>query len=137
MFRNTVTRLIEWGDCDPAGIVFNPNFFSYFDHATALLYDAIGWPKSRMLSELGAAGCPLVETRATFLKPCRYGETVEIKSEVVSVGSSSFEIVHTLSRDDTVCVEGREKRVWTVRDAETGQLRSQPLPEDIRARLLG
>ena len=29
----TVTRTvrIEWGDCDPAGIVYFPRYFEYFD----------------------------------------------------------------------------------------------------------
>ena len=35
MFSNTRHRTIEWGDCDPAGIVFNPRYFEWFDAATA------------------------------------------------------------------------------------------------------
>lgn len=132
-----MTRRIEWGECDPAGIVFNPNFFSYFDHATTMLYEAVGWPKARMLAEFGAAGCPLVETTARFLRPCRYGDTVEIVTEVLDLGRSSFGIGHTLTCEGAVCVEGREKRVWTIRDAETGRLRSEPVPDEIRALFLG
>ena len=30
--RHQVT--IEWGDCDPAGIVYFPNYFRYFDGST-------------------------------------------------------------------------------------------------------
>lgn len=136
MLENTVTRLIEWGDCDPAGIVFNPNFFAYFDHCTTLLYEAAGWPKPKMLTEFGIAGCPLVTTGATFKRPCRYGDTVEITTRIVTVGASSFEIEHVLTLDGAVCVEGREKRVWAVEDAATGALRSAPIPDDVRARFL-
>jgi acyl-CoA thioesterase FadM len=28
---------IEWGDCDPAGIVFYPRYFVMFDRSTSLL----------------------------------------------------------------------------------------------------
>jgi len=31
MLKNTHTQTIEWGDCDPAGIVFYPRYFAYFD----------------------------------------------------------------------------------------------------------
>lgn len=137
MLKNTVTRLIEWGDCDPAGIVFNPNFFAYFDHCTSLLYEAAGWPKPRMLAEFGIAGCPLVTTGATFKRPCRYGDTVEITSRVAEVRTSSFDIEHLLMKDGATCVEGKETRVWTIKDAETGALKSAPIPDEIRERFLG
>ena len=31
MFRNRLDRRMEWGDCDAAGIVFNPRVFAFFD----------------------------------------------------------------------------------------------------------
>lgn len=64
MLTNKLRRRIEWGHCDPAGIVFNPNFFSFFDHGTTMLYEAAGWPKHVMKELFGIVGCPLVETRA-------------------------------------------------------------------------
>lgn len=137
MLEHTMTRRIEWGDCDPAGIVFNPNFFAYFDHATTLLYEAAGWPKPRMLAEFGIAGCPLVATNASFRKPCRFGENVEIASRVVDIGRSSFAIAHSLSSGGSVCVEAEETRVWTERDADTGALRSRPIPDAVRAAFRG
>ena len=83
MLSSTLTRRVEWGDCDPAGIVFNPQFFRWFDHGTTMLYEAAGWPKQEMLKRFDAAGCPLVDTRASFKAPCRYGDDVEITTEIV------------------------------------------------------
>ncbi len=31
---------IEWGHCDPAGIVFNARFFEFFDWSAWLLFEA-------------------------------------------------------------------------------------------------
>jgi 4-hydroxybenzoyl-CoA thioesterase len=137
MLSNTVSRRIEWGDCDPAGIVFNPRFFAFFDHCTTMLYEAAGWPKQAMVEKFGIVGCPLVETRAKFLSPCSYGDEVSITSTVADLRNSSFDIRHTLSRDGTPCVEGFETRVWTRRDLETGRLRSTPLPPEVVARFQG
>lgn len=137
MLTNTLTRRIEWGDCDPAGIVFNPNFFSFFDHGTTMLYEAAGWPKQEMLRRFGIAGCPLVETRARFLAPCRYGDEVRIETAVTDVRRSSFDIRHRLTRGDTLCVEGFETRVWAEKEPETGKLRSAPIPEEVAARFRG
>ena len=136
MLSNTLSRRVEWGDCDPAGIVFNPQFFRWFDHGTTMLYEAAGWPKQEMLAHFGAAGCPLVDTRATFKAPCRYGDDIEITSEIAQIKDRSFDIRHTLRKGDTVCVEGFETRVWTVKGPEGG-LKSAPLPEDLVIRFRG
>lgn len=127
MLSNTLSRRIEWGDCDPAGIVFNPQFFRWFDHGTTMLYEAAGWPKQQMLALFGGAGCPLVDTRATFKAPCRYGDDVTITTEIVTVKERSFDIRHSLRKGETLCVEGFETRVWTVKDPERG-LKSAPIP---------
>jgi acyl-CoA thioesterase FadM len=42
-------RRVEWGDCDPARIVFNPRFFEWFDAQTALIFETIGLPKRDLL----------------------------------------------------------------------------------------
>ena len=133
MLSNTLSRRVEWGDCDPAGIVFNPQFFRWFDHGTTMLYEAAGWPKQEMLAHFGAAGCPLVDTRAIFKAPCRFGDDVEITSEIAAIKDRSFDVRHILTRDGTLCVEGVETRVWTVKDPVRG-LKSAPLPEELTAR---
>lgn len=137
MLSNTLSRRIEWGDCDPAGIVFNPNFFSFFDHCTTMLYEAAGWPKQVMVEKFDIAGCPLVETRAKFMAPCSYGDEVTITSSIAEIRNSSFDIKHELSKGDRLCVEGFETRVWTRKDAETGRLKSAPLPQEVVLRFKG
>ena len=132
MLSNTTTRRIEWGDCDPAGIVFNPRYFAFFDHASSMLYEAAGWPKPRMLDRFGIAGCPIVETTASFRAPCRWGEDVEIVSTITRVGRSSFSTRHELSRHGRLHVEGNETRVWSRIDPGTGELTSAPLPDELR-----
>ena len=135
LFSNTRRLMIEWGHCDPAGIVFNPRYFEFFDWSTAmLLFAACGMSKAEMLSTFGAAGAPVVATEAKFLKPCSYGDEVTIVSTVVKVGRSSFEIEHRVFNNDELAVEGRETRVWAVSGGR-GKLRSEPLPEKIAARL--
>jgi 4-hydroxybenzoyl-CoA thioesterase len=138
-FQFTRKLTIEWGHCDPAGIVFNPRFFEFFDWSTALLVRAaLGLEKAEMLAAYGLAGIPLVDTRATFHRPSRYGEEVEIVSSVTAVGRSSFEIDHRLFNNARLAVEGREKRVWAVRDGENGgRLKAQAMPDDVARKLKG
>jgi 4-hydroxybenzoyl-CoA thioesterase len=136
MFTRTTQVEIQFGDCDPAGIVYYPNYFRFFDNATAgLLSAAFAMHKRNWLEHFGIAGIPMVDTGARFIKPSRFGDVVDIRSEITELGRSSFSVKHTLLRDGEVAIEAHEKRVWVVRD-EQGGIRSAPLPEDVR-RLLG
>jgi 4-hydroxybenzoyl-CoA thioesterase len=132
-FSNTRTVRIEWGDCDPAGIIFYPRYFEIFDASTAMLFErATGLTKYQQLKSLNFAGYPLVRTRARFIKPTRFGDDVTVDTKI-TFGRSSFEIEHRLSLKGETCVECSEKRVWVVRDAQGG-LKSHPVPEDVLAK---
>ena len=132
MFTRTIKVEIQFGDCDPAGIVYYPNYFRFFDNATAaLLSAAFVMHKRNWLEHFGIAGIPMVDTGARFIKPSRFGDVVDIRSEVTELGRSSFSVKHTLLRDGEIAIEAHEKRVWVVRD-EQGGIRSAPLPEDVR-----
>jgi 4-hydroxybenzoyl-CoA thioesterase len=133
MLSNTRNVRIEWGDCDPAGIIFFPNYFRIFDHSTAMLFEAVlGMSKFEMFKQLEFTGWPLVKTQAKFIKPTRFGDDVVVESKI-SFGRSSFEIEHKLTLNDELCAECSEKRVWTVRDAN-GKLKSHPVPDAVLAK---
>ena len=132
-FTNTRKVRIEWGDCDPAGIIFYPRYFDIFDASTALIFErALGVTKFQMFKTLEFAGFPLVRTRARFLKPTRFGDDVVVESKI-SFGRSSFDVEHRLSLNGEICAECSEKRVWVVRDAD-GRLKSHPVPDAVLAK---
>lgn len=132
MFSQITQVHIEFGDCDPAGIVYYPNYFRFFDNATAsMLSAAFGKEKRNWLEHYGIAGIPMVDTGARFLKPSTFGDSVEIHSEITELGRSSFAVQHRLFKGADLAIEAHEKRVWVVRD-ETGTIRSASLPDDVR-----
>jgi 4-hydroxybenzoyl-CoA thioesterase len=137
----TVTRdlVVEWGHCDPAGIVFNPRFFEFFDWSTALLMEAVtGHPKARMLAHYGLVGIPLVATEAKFLHPARYGDRATIESTVVEVGRSSFAIRHRLTKAGALACEGLERRVWAGRNPDDPHgMKAVAIPGDLVRKLRG
>jgi 4-hydroxybenzoyl-CoA thioesterase len=136
MLTNTRTVRIEWGDCDPAGIIFYPRYFEIFDASTAALFEhALGMTKFEMFKALPFAGFPLVRTHARFLKPTRFGDDVRVETGI-TFGRSSFEIEHKLSLKRELCAECTETRVWVVRDAGGG-LKSHPVPDDVLAQFRG
>ena len=40
---------IEWGHCDPSGLVFNPNYYIWMDSGSHQLIEAAGFPTTEML----------------------------------------------------------------------------------------
>jgi 4-hydroxybenzoyl-CoA thioesterase len=78
----------------------------------------------------------MVDTRARFLIPCRFGDDVSIETSITEIKRSSFQVTHQLKKDGALAVEGFETRVWTGRDpADPGKIRSQPIPPEVIAKL--
>ncbi|MFT8242828.1 acyl-CoA thioesterase [Roseomonas sp. BN140053] len=135
--RNSRELVIEWGDCDAAGIVFYPRYFQMFDTSTGLLLQrATGMRKSAMLRHYAMVGIPMVDTRAKFHRPSTFGDPVRIDSRITAVHRSSFEVEHRLLHEgDVLAVEGFETRVWVGRHPDDpARIKAQPIPEEVIAR---
>jgi 4-hydroxybenzoyl-CoA thioesterase len=139
MFTSRRHVRIEWGQCDPAGIVFYPRYFEMFDASTMLLIErASGMSKQALFTTYAFDGYPVVETRARFIMPTRFCDEVEIESTLTEVRRSSFHVQHRLMKDGALAVEGHESRVWVVRDPDQpNRIRAEPIPAEIVARLTG
>jgi 4-hydroxybenzoyl-CoA thioesterase len=126
---------VEWGDCDPAGIVYYPRFFEYFDACTNALFESVGFRKAEMLKTYGLLGIPMVDTRAQFYAPASFGEIVLVETRIVEWGRSSFQVEHKLYNREVLAAECSEKRVWTVRDSQARNgMRGSAIPEEVKAR---
>jgi Predicted thioesterase len=135
MLSNRKEIHVEWGDCDPAGIVYYPRFFEYFDACTNALFEKAGFRKAQMLKTYGLLGIPMVETSAQFFAPASFGETVAVETRIVEWGRSSFQVEHKLYKGEVLAAEGLEKRVWTVTDLHSqGGMRSEPIPAEVKVR---
>src|ERR1700676_4449030 len=105
---------IQWGDCDPLGIVYFPRYFEFFDACTNALFERAGLPKQEMLKRYATAGIRLVESRARFFFPSSSGGPVVVDFSITEWGKASFSVHHRLFKAEESAVEGFEKRVWVV-----------------------
>ena len=137
MLTNTRLIRVQWGDCDPAGIVFYPRYFEWFDACSILLFEkATGMIKKKMLEVYGGAGIALLEARAVFKVASHYGEDLEIETGITEFRRSSFFVHHKVTKGGLLALEGFETRLWTVRDPQDGdKMKSAPMPAEIRAAL--
>ena len=133
-FKRQLT--VEWGQCDPAGIVFNSRFFEMFDHSTWLLFEAALGIKPRDFGRhYGVIGIALVDARANFLKPAKFGDVIEIASRVSEFRRSSFDVEHRITVGGELAVEGSESRVWAVRSKDNpDKISAAAIPAEVIAR---
>jgi 4-hydroxybenzoyl-CoA thioesterase len=136
MLVNRRTLRIEWGQCDPAGIVFYPQYLIMFDTSTGWLFERTGLSPSLMRKKYGIVGMPVLEVGARFVTPCRFDEDVVIESEISEWRRSSFTVRHRVLKEGELALDGFEKRVWAAPDPQRpGAIKSQPVPAEIVASL--
>jgi len=133
---NRRTLRIEWGQCDPAGIVFYPHYLIMFDASTGWLFERTGLKPLPMRQRYGIVGLPIVDVGARFLMPCRFDDEITIESAVSEWGRSSFTVRHRILKNDALAVDGYEKRVWAAPHPERpGAIKGQVIPAEIIASL--
>ena len=123
---------IEWGDCDPAAIVFYPRYLAFFDANTAYLFEAAGLPKMEMIKTYDIVGMPLVDVQAKFFIPSRFGDRITVESHIAEWKRSSFIVEHRILREGKLAVQGQESRVWAGKDPEKpGGIKVRPIPQEV------
>jgi 4-hydroxybenzoyl-CoA thioesterase len=132
VFRWQMT--VEFGHCDPAGMVSPKRLFEYFDTGTWSLFEAaLGVKRADFLTTFGIL--PLVDVRLACRKAVKFGDNIEVASRVAAFRRSSFDVDHRISIDGELAVEGGETRVWAVRDKESPEkISARTIPADIIAR---
>lgn len=121
---------VEFGHCDPAGIVFYPRYVEMVNHmAENFFADVIGHPYARVIGD--GNGCPTVRLEVDFRAPSRLGERLALGLRVTGVGRSSADFaVEGRGPQDDLRFSARKRMVWIGPDK-----RATPWPDDIRAGL--
>ena len=84
----TVPKKIRFHHCDPAGIVFYPQFFYLLHEAQEDFFAHIGFPEHSMIN--AGYGVPIVDLKTQFLGMCRNGDDVNITLALSKLGNSSI-----------------------------------------------
>jgi len=100
----SVTRKIRFGQTDPAGIVYYPNYFDMFNEIVEDWFaDELGCPFCD-LHHVEGIGIPIVHVECDFSGPCRLGEIFTLSLRVVHLGPTSLhlQILGTVSGDKRI-----------------------------------
>ncbi len=127
---------VEWGECDPAQIVFYPNIYRWFDKGSHDMMKFHGFGQAEMIERYGIVGFPLIETRARFLRPMQFGDELVIVSRIESHTRKTFKVRHRIYNLDAESVSGYETRFWGIQDPQSGgRLRAWEMPEEFVVKL--
>lgn len=128
----TYTQQVEFGDCDPARIVWFPNFFRWIDAASRHFFIGCGVPPWHETERtMGMIGTPLVDTHAKFIKTASYGDLLEIHASIAEWRGKSFVQRYRVTRGEDLIMECDEVRIFAAR-REDGSIRALPIPDEIR-----
>ena len=125
--------VIAWGDCDPAGIVYYPRYFYWFDTTFQR------WLQSRKLSQavlqqrFGVLGTGLLDAQAQFRATARDGDRMTVEATITDWHEKSFRVEYCCRREETLLVEGHETRGWL--KVVDGSARALPIPHEFKALL--
>ena len=126
---------VMFGDCDPAGIVFFPNFSKWMDASSLNFFVQCGVPTWRDLYKTtGIIGTPLLEINTRFISPATYGERLRVHTSIQEWRSKVFIQKHIIRRGEALLCEGTETRAFCIRHPDDpGRIQAIPVPEDIKA----
>ncbi len=126
---------VHFGDCDPAGIVFFPNFSRWMDQSSLLFFMSCGVPPwHELLRTRGIVGTPLLEIHTRFYKSATYGEAIEVHTTIDDWRRKVFRNRHVIKRGNDILCEGTEMRAFVIKDpADAERIKAITIPEDIKA----
>lgn len=127
------TVKVEFGDCDPAKIVWFPNFFRWIDAASRNFFTQCGVPPwSETETTRGIIGTPVVDTKAKFIAAATCGDTLYVHASIPQWRTKSFVQRYRVARDGQTIMECEEVRIFAAR-RDGGGIRALSIPQDIRA----
>jgi 4-hydroxybenzoyl-CoA thioesterase len=124
-------HLIRFSHCDPAGIVYFPEFF---DLAHATMEDWFREGLRQPLPDLirdRRVGTPTVAVQCDFLKPLRMGDTLRFELRVLKAGSASVQLAYSGKKDGSEHLRITQTIAFMALDAGV----ATPIPDDLRPRI--
>jgi 4-hydroxybenzoyl-CoA thioesterase len=122
------SRAIRFSDCDPAGMVFFPQYFVMLNAVVEDWFTQdLGVNYAQLLGRR-RIGLPTVALQSEFRAPCRMGDVVEFRLQLERMGSRSLTLRVDCVHGPVCCVQIRQVLVSTSL-AHDGAIE---IPQDVR-----
>ena len=118
---------ISWGHCDPAGIIYYPNYFHWFDAAFHAYLKSVGLDQRILKDKLGTFGTGLIDAGASFKSPVTYGDHLVLTLTISQWRAKTLRVEYHGVCDGRDIVEGHEVRGLFMAHPETGRISAAPI----------
>ena len=99
----TTHKRVRFQHCDPAGIVFYPQFYVLLHEVQEDFLAHIGFPEHRLIE--AGYGVPIVDMKTQFISMCRNGDTVHISLVLTHIGNASIGMRYCIQRNDKIALQ--------------------------------
>ena len=101
------TLRVRYAETDKMGVVYYANYLVWFEVARADLLRSLGWSYREM--EIAGISLPVIEAHCNYLRPARYDDEIEVKTEgrMLSPVRMEFDYQVVRSQDGTIAAEGK------------------------------
>jgi len=130
-------KQVRFHHCDPAGIVFYPQFFYLLHEVQEDFLAHIGFPEHLLIKS--GKGIPIVKLKTEFLGMCRHGDQLTLSLELTRIGNTSIGMqyeVHGgpvgIANSQTIKLRAAGVVVYS----EIPNGKAIALPDDLRTALL-
>jgi acyl-CoA thioester hydrolase len=96
---------VRWADLDPQGIVFNPNYLTYFDIGVTEYFREIGCVYPGAFFAQGVDTF-MIKATVEFKAPAKFDDEIEAQVRVRRIGRTSMTFVLSIRRGDELLVTG-------------------------------
>nr|WP_269208008.1 thioesterase family protein [Sphingobium sp. JAI105] len=124
--------MLQWSECDPAGIIFFPHYAGWMVEGVNMMFLAFGVDPTAT-TETGQRGLPSTGYSMNFHSPAILHDTLIHEIKVSKIGTKSVSFEHRFLRDEVCLADAAETRIWIEKTA--AGMRSQPIPDEVRAEL--
>ncbi|MCC2612596.1 acyl-CoA thioesterase [Neorhizobium petrolearium] len=126
----TISRRLNFGDCDPSGIAYFPSYLDILVGAYEEFFRAIGFPWPELINER-KIGLPTVTLDLTFKSPGFHGDMMDFTIKVMRIGTSSVDLEHEVRAGDRLLWTAKQRLVATSLETH----KACPWPDDMRTAL--
>ncbi len=123
---------VRWAEVDKQGIVFNGNYFLYFDVAITEYWRAIGINYPDGIVKAYGTDIYAVKASAEYHGSAEYDDILDIHARIATLGRSSMQFLLEIWRGEEHLVSGELIYV----NADPSTKKSIPMPESLRAKII-
>ena len=119
-------RRVQYYETDMMGITHHSNYIRWMEEARIDLLDQMGFPYQKM--EEDGVVSPVKSIRADYLKPCSFGDEVEITVSIQDFNGVVLTIAYSMSVRDEVIFRGTSEHVFLNTEGRIIRMRKE-MPE--------